>query len=518
MARDSSGLAVRKWAKDQTDAAVVGAPDQQADVTRALGFGLPYAVDRYISLPSFNGMFRELTGLLKDIEAHGVLEWDASVSPGYGHPCLVWGSDGELYESVQAGGQARDPTTDDSNAYWRLAIAVTTTGGVAGKRTGAAADVNVLASDDGKTIEVSAETAARTVNLPDLAAEDNGVTVTVVKSDTSANAVSIDGHGDDAISGVPIWYLRDPWDAAVLKWTGSRWIVIAMAQPWVGTALRNLLDTGNFNTGPVLNLRDTGRTSNSITWAWAAPKTGDAATKYRHRHRVSPSGDWSGWTETALLTFTATGLTASTLHEAEVQSGNATGWGIVARDTATTNANAPSPGSPIEGPDVEGPDVEGPPVEGPNVAGPPVEGPDVPSGSVEGPDVEGPDVEGPPVEGPDWNQRQMRFRYTGPEEGPPVEPWSAWSPYGSSRSIPWPASTTETPNIGPTFSERDDAFRNSKVEGPDVEGPPVEGPPVEGPNVGGPPVEGPPVAGSPVEGPDVEGPPVEGPPVEGPDL
>lgn len=101
--------------------------------------------------------------------------------------------------------------------------------GVAGPRTGKSASYNVVAADNGKTVEVDATGGARTVNLPDLAGTDNGFTVTVIKTDSSANAVTVDGHGADTLNGAATYALQSQWESAILKWTGSRWIAIGGA-------------------------------------------------------------------------------------------------------------------------------------------------------------------------------------------------------------------------------------------------------------------------------------------------
>ena len=101
--------------------------------------------------------------------------------------------------------------------------------GIAGPRSGKSATYAVVAGDDGKTIEVNANAAARTVNLPDLAAADNGFTVTVIKTDSSANAVTVDGNAADTINGAATYVLKTRWESVILKWTGSVWIAIGGA-------------------------------------------------------------------------------------------------------------------------------------------------------------------------------------------------------------------------------------------------------------------------------------------------
>ena len=118
MARNDAGLQARPWA---TDPAALKQTPETAGLTRAAGFPAGFSVDQFMQLETFNGLLNEIFGLLTDIATHGLLEWSASQSPGYAHPCRVLGSDGAVYQSVQAGGEAQDPTSDENDAYWTLA-------------------------------------------------------------------------------------------------------------------------------------------------------------------------------------------------------------------------------------------------------------------------------------------------------------------------------------------------------------------------------------------------------------
>lgn len=122
MARDTQGIQIRKWAA-AAPAAVVGTPED-AGITWAGGWPARFAIDSYPALQTFNGLFRVITALAKDIESHGILEWSAGVEPGYQHPCMVLGSDGLIYRSVRAGGEVLDPVTDSSFSYWRPILPV----------------------------------------------------------------------------------------------------------------------------------------------------------------------------------------------------------------------------------------------------------------------------------------------------------------------------------------------------------------------------------------------------------
>ena len=135
-------------------------------------------------------------------------------------------------------------------------------GGVTGATDARAAAYTVAAADDGKTIEVNANAAPRTITLPDLDGDADGFTVTVMKVDSSANQVVVDGHGADTINGAATLELKDQYEAAILKWTGTAWLAIGGASTsW----LRNFF--------PPRPAAPTGAVSDpfGIRWNWADP-------------------------------------------------------------------------------------------------------------------------------------------------------------------------------------------------------------------------------------------------------
>ncbi len=114
MARDSDALKIEKWAA----AGDVQDPED-GGVTRSSGWDATYS-QAGGNLPKrehFNQIIRELSGLGVEVNTHGLLEWDSTVS--YVHPALVFGSDGKPYVSV-ADTTDVDPVTDTANAYWKL--------------------------------------------------------------------------------------------------------------------------------------------------------------------------------------------------------------------------------------------------------------------------------------------------------------------------------------------------------------------------------------------------------------
>lgn len=83
--------------------------------------------------------------------------------------------------------------------------------------------VNITFPDDqNKVIPVSASGATRTVNLPDpssgASVNEDGFSVTIVKTDSSVNAVVIDGNGSQTINGATTLSLTTQWATAKLVW------------------------------------------------------------------------------------------------------------------------------------------------------------------------------------------------------------------------------------------------------------------------------------------------------------
>lgn len=136
--------------------------------------------------------------------------------------------------------------------------AIDVAGGLTGVTTAKSATYNVTTADDGKTVEVDASAGAQTVNLPNLGASANGFTLTVVKTDSSSNTVTADGHGGDTINGATTYVLGTQWEAVILKWTGSAWIAIGGAS---GGFLRDFF-------GDASHREFTTAGDHSYTWEW----------------------------------------------------------------------------------------------------------------------------------------------------------------------------------------------------------------------------------------------------------
>lgn len=105
----------------------------------------------------------------------------------------------------------------------------------------------VLSSDAGKVIPVSASGGAVTLTLP--SAPDDGFYILAIKTDSSVNAVTVDGSGSDTINGALTQTLTMQYEAMLLWWhtAASAWYGFRMRVP-----TRNLrsseTDLNNFTT------------------------------------------------------------------------------------------------------------------------------------------------------------------------------------------------------------------------------------------------------------------------------
>lgn len=88
------------------------------------------------------------------------------------------------------------------------------------------APVNLVATDAGKLIPVNANAGPLTVNLPLNSTLWDGWECTVVKSDSSANLVTVDGNGSDPINGALTMTLGQQYQSYRLIWCPliSGWI------------------------------------------------------------------------------------------------------------------------------------------------------------------------------------------------------------------------------------------------------------------------------------------------------
>ena len=112
MPRDADGVGIQKWASSGDTAT----PESQG-LTQAAGWTPSYSASGGDTPQRevFNWQELRATAFMRDVEEHGLLEWDTGLA--YVHPALVMGSDGLVYLSVQ-NSTGQDPTSDTSDTYW----------------------------------------------------------------------------------------------------------------------------------------------------------------------------------------------------------------------------------------------------------------------------------------------------------------------------------------------------------------------------------------------------------------
>lgn len=156
---------------------------------------------------------------------------------------------------VETGAEAADPAdptiADDKLPVARVTLATTTTEitdsliddirrlGLLGSGGYAVKDPAVLAkaisytvviADDGKLIDVDASGGARTITLPPVADAGDGFLLGVKKTDSSLNAVTVDGDGSETIDGAATRTLDRQYSIEFYRCDGSAWHVETTTQ------------------------------------------------------------------------------------------------------------------------------------------------------------------------------------------------------------------------------------------------------------------------------------------------
>lgn len=85
-------------------------------------------------------------------------------------------------------------------------------------------------ANDGNLIAADATAGAFIVTLPAAATAGDGYEVTVMKVDSSANIVTVDGSGAETINGVADLNLPDQYSSAVFRTDGTQWYASAVTQ------------------------------------------------------------------------------------------------------------------------------------------------------------------------------------------------------------------------------------------------------------------------------------------------
>ena len=118
--RDDDSIRIRKWA-DTGDRQT----PEAAGLSRTTGFDISFAQvgGRRLTRELVNQMFAEPTGMLAEINEHGLLGWDSRVD--YVHPAVVVGTNEFIYRSRQDSGPSSvvsNPVTD-TGTYWERVFA-----------------------------------------------------------------------------------------------------------------------------------------------------------------------------------------------------------------------------------------------------------------------------------------------------------------------------------------------------------------------------------------------------------
>jgi hypothetical protein len=96
----------------------------------------------------------------------------------------------------------------------------------------------VLTTDEGSLVLVDASSGAVTVTLPAAATAADGFSIRVLKTDSSVNAVTVDGDGSETIDGQTTFVLGNQYDAALFVTNATTWFGASkkyqpdMAQIW----------------------------------------------------------------------------------------------------------------------------------------------------------------------------------------------------------------------------------------------------------------------------------------------
>lgn len=93
------------------------------------------------------------------------------------------------------------------------------------------ANFNVLTTQAGSVFEVDASSGSVNATLPLAADATNGFEITIKKTDSSANAVTIDGNGAETIDGATTQTLSNQYDSMILVCDGTEWHIKAETAP-----------------------------------------------------------------------------------------------------------------------------------------------------------------------------------------------------------------------------------------------------------------------------------------------
>jgi len=150
---------------------------------------------------------------------------------------VVADSSGRFGDIFLGSGDYKMVLTDDNDVEKWTADPVAGSVGATGAVDAKTAAYTITTGDATKTIAVDATSGALTITLPAAASATNGFEVTVKKTDSSANAVTIDGNAAETIDGATTLALSNQNDSATLRCDGSNWFVVATDRGGLGRSI-----------------------------------------------------------------------------------------------------------------------------------------------------------------------------------------------------------------------------------------------------------------------------------------
>lgn len=185
------------------------------------------------------------------------------------------------------------------------------------------ANYTVVAADKGALILCDATGGPFTVTLPAAAAAGAGFEIAIKKTDSSINAVTVDGDGSETIDGATTFVLDEQYEEVTIRSDGAGWAVVAYHAP----RARNSREVLTANR--TYYVRTDGNNSNS----GLANTSGGAFLTPAKALSVALSLDLNGY-DCILQHADGTYTSALTMASAQVGAGR-----IIVRGNTTTPAN-----------------------------------------------------------------------------------------------------------------------------------------------------------------------------------
>lgn len=124
---------------------------------------------------------------------------------------------------------------------------------------------SVVAGDRNKTLYVDATAGVATITLLAAATAADGFQVTIKKSDSSGNAVTIDGNSSETIDGSATYSLTGQYDSVILMSNGSNWFIKAFKNTPSAVAAASTTAQGIIEIATAAEVRAGSSTSLAVT-------------------------------------------------------------------------------------------------------------------------------------------------------------------------------------------------------------------------------------------------------------